>query len=383
MAKKSKVSVDDFAFFDEEEPQPLNIIAKSILKADIELGPIMSQSEAKVEPLPESKLSQSRANHEPKIYLKAKLEPKVEPQPEPHHEPIMSQSEAKVEPKETFDSLVGIQRSALLFIFDSCLISGSRISSAIAISNLSFSLNSTVSAVRKAVQRLEQKGYLFRSQFKDGRGGWTKYEIPKSVYSDLLSSQTRAKVESNLSQTRAKVGTQPEPQPEPKPLYSSSNDLNNKETTTTGAEDLSIPHNLMRYGISVVNLQKLITSEKTTHEIITRSLQALSFDVEHGKSGNLANILFGVLGSGREYISQKYSESLQQELEQELARIQVSEDQQKKLSEIRLKDKFKSYVEQNPEFIESIRTRNNTFVTSQELLEKVAFEEFKSLPTQN
>ena len=34
MAKKSKVSVDDFAFVDEEELQPLNIIVKSIQKTD-------------------------------------------------------------------------------------------------------------------------------------------------------------------------------------------------------------------------------------------------------------------------------------------------------------------------------------------------------------
>ena len=34
MAKKNKVSVDDFAFFDEEEVQPLNIIAKSIQKTN-------------------------------------------------------------------------------------------------------------------------------------------------------------------------------------------------------------------------------------------------------------------------------------------------------------------------------------------------------------
>ena len=30
MAKKSKVTIDDFVFIDEEEAQPLNIIAKSI-----------------------------------------------------------------------------------------------------------------------------------------------------------------------------------------------------------------------------------------------------------------------------------------------------------------------------------------------------------------
>ena len=104
-----------------------------------------------------------------------------------------------------------------------------------------------------------------------------------------------------------------------------------------------------------------------------------TFDVENGKTGNLANILFGVLGSGREYISQKYSESLQQELDQELKRIEEAQENQKKISEIKLQEKFKTYVDENPQFIESIKNKNNTFVTSQELLEKVAFEEFRGL----
>ncbi len=383
MAKKSKVSVDDFAFFDEEEPQPLNIIAKSILKTDLNLEPKLSQSEAKVEPFHEPNISQTRAKVEPSRFIKSKPEPKVKPQPEPRLESKLSQSEAKVEPNGSFESLVGLQRDALIFVFDSCLHFGSKISGPITISNLAASLRTTVAAARKAVQRLEQKGYLLRAEFKDGRGGWTKYALPQGVYSDLLSIKTRAKVEPNISQTRAKVEPQPEPQPEPRLPYSSSNDLYNKETTNTAAEILIIPENLRRFGVSVVNLQNLITAEKTTLEIIQRSLSALSFDVENGKTGNLANILFGVLGSGREYISQKYSETLQQELDQELARINQAEENEKRSAELKLSARFKEYIQANPSFIESIKAKHSNFVTSNELLEKVAFVEFKSLNLEN
>jgi ribosomal protein RSM22 (predicted rRNA methylase) len=90
-----------------------------------------------------------------------------------------------------------------------------------------------------------------------------------------------------------------------------------------------------------------------------------------------------VLRSGKEYISQKYSENLQQELEQELKRIQETENNQKRLSEIKLQEKFKTFVDQNPQFIESIKAKHSTFVTSTELFEKVAFEEFKSLSLEN
>ena len=94
---------------------------------------------------------------------------------------------------------------------------------------------------------------------------------------------------------------------------------------------------------------------------------------------SLANIFFGVLGTGREYISQKYSETLQIELDSELARIKETEEIEKKLQETKLQMKFKEYLELNPEFIESVKNRHKTFVNSPSVLEKVAFEEFKAL----
>ena len=59
-----------------------------------------------------------------------------------------------------------------------------------------------------------------------------------------------------------------------------------KNTITTGADVLIIPENLRRFGISTVNHQNLINSGKATQEVIERSLGALSFDVENGKTGN-------------------------------------------------------------------------------------------------
>jgi len=122
-----------------------------------------------------------------------------------------------------------------------------------------------------------------------------------------------------------------------------------------------------------------VTSGKTTPDIAQRSLAALSFDVENGKTGNLANILFGVLGSGREYISQKYSENLQIELDRELARISEAEENQKRMAETSLRNKFQDYINANPQYIESIRDQHKGYVQSQELLEKMAFEKFKTM----
>jgi hypothetical protein len=75
---------------------------------------------------------------------------------------------------------------------------------------------------------------------------------------------------------------------------------------------------------------------------------------------------------------QKYSESLQKELDEELARIQRAEESQRKLTETKLQIRFRTFLNENPTFLEEIRGQHRGFVQTQELLEKMAFEEFKA-----
>ena len=293
------------------------------------------------------------------------------------------QTDNKVATNPCFYELVGLQRFIVIYLYENCKIALGRTTTPIALENISTSLKTSSGSIKTTLQRLESKKIINRIEFKNGRGGWSRYELSEDIYRELLQYDTGNKLATKWQQTDNKVGTEPTTKPATRPPYSSSNDLYNKETTNTAAEVLIIPENLRRFGVSVVNLQNLIAAEKTTLEIVTKSLSALSFDVENGKTGNLANILFGVLGSGREYISQKYSETLQQELDQELSRISQAEANEKKSAELKLSARFKEYLQANPSFIESIKAKHSTFVTSTELLEKVAFEEFKSLSLEN
>ncbi|MBL7555657.1 MAG: hypothetical protein JNM24_07525 [Bdellovibrionaceae bacterium] len=283
----------------------------------------------------------------------------------------------------SFESLVGNEKKLLLLIFKECLRVGSLVSPEITLSHINESLEISSGVAKMVIHRLVKKNVIKRENSKTGRGGWIKFSIQKELYQDLRIRESDNKEITNGYQSDNKRVTKRVTEQITTGPYSSSNDLYNKETITTAAESLSIPENLKRFGVSVVNLQNLITAEKTTLEIIQRSLSALSFDVENGKTGNLANILFGVLGSGREYISQKYSETLQQELDQELARINQAEENEKRSAELKLSARFKEYIQANPSFIESIKAKHSNFVTSNELLEKVAFVEFKSLNLEN
>jgi hypothetical protein len=312
----------------------------------------------------------------------AETKNKLRTQPRTELRTISEQTTNKLRTNSSFSQLVGLQKKIIEIIYRFCRINGEKTTDKISLEFLSSNCKANAAVVQVTTRRLISKGVLSKFDSKEGRGGWTRYSLPDVVYKELFQLETENKLSTNAEQTENKLRTQPRTEPRTTGPYSSSNNLNIL-TTNTGESDISaeitLPNNLSRFGISKNNLQKLVDDNLCSLELVQKSIEALSFDVENGKTGNLAAILFGVLRSGKEYISQKYSETLQQELDQELKRIQETEDQQKRLSEIKLQEKFRTYVDQNPQFIESIKNKNNTFVTSQELLEKVAFEEFKTL----
>jgi hypothetical protein len=383
MAKRTKVSVDDFAFFDEEEAQPLNLIAKSIQKSEAIHEPKLSQSEVKA--LAEREQSVSNASPKPLVeYIKTESKQSLngvenevtvsKRSPELGLNSVETESKQSLNGVENLDSnlLIGREKQLLEFVVFECQRVGSLETEPLTVERFKETLNASTDAVKTAIKRLASKGFISRGFRKNGRSGWVQYQVPRSIYERVLYSKTVSNRSLNS------VGSVSERRPEQGSKqglnvpYSSSNNLNINTNT------IELPENLRRFGISTVNLQALVTSGKTTQEVVERSLAALSFDVENGKSGNLANILFGVLGSGREYISQKYSESLQKELDEELARIQRAEESQRKLTETKLQIRFRTFLNENPTFLEEIRGQHRGFVQTQELLEKMAFEEFKA-----
>jgi len=380
---KKKTSTDDFLrLLDDEENSP-QVMAFSpthqtadALRADKKLSQpaseiqiIMSQSGVKVGPI----MSQSAAKPKPSLEVKksslAESRAKVEPQPEPLHEPIMSQSGVKVEPNTDLSSLVGLQKNVLNYIFESCLSAGNKISSAVAVSNISISMESTVAAVRKAIQRLEQKGFIVRNQFKDGRGGWTKYELPQAVYSEMLSNRSRAKVEPIMSQSGVKVRTKVEPQPEPSVPCSSSiinSLLENKNTTTEDSDFwLSVPQNLQGL-VNVKQLREFVKQGLVSAEELQSSIDGFSFDLEKGmvkaKNGNPVAILIGAIKSGG-YISQQYVAELKASLaEVEKSRAELKQIQANQLIEL-FAAEFEEFRKANPEKAESLKPVSG-FITS-------------------
>ena len=248
-----------------------------------ELEPKWSQSGAKV-----------GTELEPKWSRDFPLQEKVEPQLEPHHEPKWSQSGAKVEPKSSISSLVGLQKKLIFFMFDASKQSRGRVTFPLSIQHISNFLETTSSATKKAIQRLEKKGVISRVEFKDGRAGWTKYELTDSIFQDLLLVESRAKAEPKWSQSGAKVGTELEPQLEPTSPSSSSINISNLKATTTGTAHAGLPPEWesidlspltdLQLHIGVPQILQLYRWGSIDVKTLQDSILHFSFDLEVNKS---------------------------------------------------------------------------------------------------
>ena len=375
MAKAKVTSQDFLALLDEQSDQPAPALGSfgvpspaaksndaSIHKGQGKVEPNLGQSRAKVRPKRESKLSQSEAKVGPfdgKLgHPSTKQLPKVEPQLRPHHEPKLSQSEAKVGPESVFSSLVGLQRDALRYVFESCRFRGSKISGPIVVQNLAVSLKSTPAAVRKAIQRLEQKGCLNRATYKDGRGGWTEYQIPDDTYGALLLDESRAKVEPNLSQSRAKLEPQLEPQLRPRAPSSSSLVIpEDFKTTTTGESELFddtkvqlMPEwanvdfsPLVEAGFSRAHLIQLAKHGKLSAAEVSASIEFFAFDLKRNAKGKALNgpplnFFMGILRKGIPYAPPENYESPAEEARKRTRELLERKERERAADEERIRE---------------------------------------------
>jgi predicted transcriptional regulator len=330
---------------------------------------IGAESSTKVAPEPASKLRPNLDQSSIKVAsnlglsesIGAESSTKVAPEPASKLRPDLDQSSTKVAPKAHLEMLAGLQRNALIFIYESCLTTGSRVSPPIQIKNLAEVAKTTVAAARIAVQRLEQKGFVVRFEYKDGRGGWTKYEIPDQIYGQLLFRGSSIKVASNLDRSSIKVAPEPASEPAPNPPCSSS-ELNLNNITTTEPEFwLSVPKNLEGL-VSLKQLREFARQGLIAPEELQTSLDGFALDLEKGlikaKSGNPMAILIGAIKGGG-YISQQYLTELKAALaEVERARVELAQLQAGKVAE-ELRREFENFRNQFPEEAERMKPHGN------------------------
>lgn len=239
---------------------------------------------------------------------------KPDTQPDTKDDTNWTQTGNKPDTNLAFTQLVGLQRKVLLFIYRSCQIARSRTTEPLTLEHIAKSLNIRTGSVKTTLRRLEEKECICRSDFKNGRGGWSRYELATHVFTAVLQLETEHKLDTNRTQTEHKLGTQPDTQPDTSPSSSSSSlDLDLNKLTNTAPPDSSsdLPHGWGEIDFSAISeirfgrpqLMQLARVGNLTKEQLQESIYAFAFDLDvNGKgreiNGQALNYFMGILRRG-------------------------------------------------------------------------------------
>ena len=221
-----------------------------------------------------------------------------------------------------FSELVGLQRNIIIFMSHECKNLRSRTTDRMTLEHIAKSLNRSTGVIKMTIHRLEKKGFLFRSEFKNGRGGWSRYELPDHVYNDALRNETDNKVITKWQQTDNKVVTQPIT--EPITSVSSSSSYLNKETTTELSDEWNFDiTSYSRFGFTNSQIKQLASLGVISASDVEQSLIEFNYDLESNalpiiKTGKI-NFLMGLLRAGHSYVSEGFK-SEQETIISEMAR---------------------------------------------------------------
>jgi len=234
------------------------------------------------------------------------------------------QSGNKLATTITFSELVGLQREIVIFICHECKNSRSRVTEALTLEHMATALKHSTGAIKTTIQRLEKKGCLKRVGFKNGRGGWSRYELPDDIYHAVLRTETGNKLTTKWQQTDNKVASQPTTEPATSASSSSSSFKDIKTTTTELGDEWNFditPYN--RFGFTSSQLKQLATLGTILAADVEQSLIEFSCDYDNNalppiKTSKI-NFLMGLLRAGHTYVSEAYKNE-QQAAIKEMAR---------------------------------------------------------------
>ncbi len=272
------------------------------------------------------------------------------------------QTEDKVETNPSIYSLVGLQKRLLFFFYESCQRNRSHLTEKLPATSIASAVNSTIFSVKKSIQRLEQRHLIHRHAFKNGRSGWTIFELPDLVFRELLQIATGDKLETNWRQTgdklETKLGTEPRTTP---PCSSSSIPVSNKTTTTeldSPSISINIPE-LLSHRVSEAQLRQLVESDRISLTDLEESLEAFAYDLANGKLsskiGNPIGALLSTLQKGSRWYSPGYRNEIDKLIAENQARIEKAQQAHQALQESQDELLFLEFLSNHPEKAESLK----------------------------
>ena len=280
-----------------------------------------------------------------------KLRTELRTEPETNLRQSGDKLETNIVTPYSFYSLVGTQRELAIFLYRQCKINRDKTTPPISMDNIAMSCNISISSARKTLQRLEKKNLVKRSSFKNGRGGWTKYELPKDIYQEIFNCENYDQLKTNLRQSGDKLETnlrqsgdklRTELRTELRTSTPSSSSYINKTTTNLPEEWLCINFEpVADIGFSANHLQQLF--DKNSPEVVQESIFHFAYSLIHNSKfknhENPLNLFMGVLRKGNAWIEPNYRSAQEMALAQilelkaaEQARIKQLEDDAYKMA---------------------------------------------------
>ncbi len=207
-------------------------------------------------------------------------------------------------------TLVGLQKKLLLYIFEACKKSCSYVTEPLSINHISHTLEIPPGSIKTSIKRLCEKKFIKINSIKNGRGGWSIYEIVNDIYNELLQMETKYKVNTNYTQNEHKANTKLNTQPNTM-ISSSSSSLNLKETTTSLSDEWNFditPY--ARLGFTQTQIKQLAALGSISASEVEQSLIEFSYDIDNNKlppiKTSKINFLMGLLRSGHSYTSEGF-----------------------------------------------------------------------------
>ncbi len=268
----------------------------------------LRRTEEKLEYKPKKKLRRTEEKLEKINKVFFKTEEELENKPKNEVEKKLRRTEEELEKKSHFTQLVGGQRKIMISIFLECYKTGSLTTPPLTIEFLSKSSQVPAISIRKSVQILESKHYLARTEFKNGRGGWTKYCVKEKLYAEMLQLKSEEQLEKNMRRSEEQLEYKLENKPEN--IMSSSNSSINNTITTKKDEnwlrEIQTPENLKNLGLGVNHIRQLKDKFSLSPEQIQQGIEAFSYDLGNGelerlkKRGiqNMIGYFFGAMKNG-------------------------------------------------------------------------------------
>ena len=242
----------------------------------------------------------------------------------------------------------------LIFLYNSCRQARDRSTESLTIEHIIESLKINYDGVKTSIKRLIQKGYITRTSFKNGRGGWSKYELTEITFRELLQHETEdkvgTKVSTNWVQSEYKLGTQPSTQPSTELPSSSSINITTTNYKADALAKIELTESLTLIGFNQGHIEQLLRDSSLTPEEIQNSLNAFAFDLGFEdvkrKVRSPIGLIMKLLKNGQAYVSEKGYESEEDRLYRELIERAERKNEEKKTLQAKLVEvKFEEWLD--------------------------------------